>query len=101
GIRDKLVSGVQTCALPISVHGGLVILLGDDPGGYGSQNDQDSRSLAPMLEMPWLEPATPAEGFAMMRAAFTVSEQFHTAVILRRSEERRVGKEWRARCAPE
>lgn len=25
------------------VHGGLVILLGDDPGGYGSQNDQDTR----------------------------------------------------------
>jgi indolepyruvate ferredoxin oxidoreductase alpha subunit len=25
------------------VNGGLVILLGDDPGGYGSQNDQDSR----------------------------------------------------------
>src|SRR5262249_32131447 len=57
------------------VHGGLVILLGDDPGGYGSQNDQDTRPLAPMLEMPWLEPSTPAEGFAMMRAAFTVSEQ--------------------------
>ena len=28
------------------VHGGLVILLGDDPGGYGSQNDQDTRPLA-------------------------------------------------------
>src|SRR5579883_2788164 len=65
------------------VHGGLVILLGDDPGGYGSQNDQDSRPLAPMLEMPWLEPATPAEGFAMMRAAFAVSEQYHTAMIVR------------------
>jgi indolepyruvate ferredoxin oxidoreductase alpha subunit len=65
------------------VHGGLVILLGDDPGGYGSQNDQDTRPVAPMLEMPWLEPATPAEGFAMMRAAFDVSEQLHTAVVVR------------------
>jgi indolepyruvate ferredoxin oxidoreductase, alpha subunit len=65
------------------VNGGLVILLGDDPGGYGSQNDQDTRSLAPMLEMPWMEPATPAEGFAMMQAAFDISEQFHTAVIVR------------------
>src|SRR5262249_25572877 len=34
------------------VHGGLVILLGDDPGGYGSQNDQDTRPLAQRLEMP-------------------------------------------------
>src|SRR5262245_13257135 len=65
------------------VHGGLVILLGDDPGGYGSQNDQDTRPLAPMLEMPWMEPATPAEGFAMMQVAFAVSEQFHTAVVVR------------------
>ena len=65
------------------VHGGLVILLGDDPGGYGSQNDQDTRPLAPMLEMPWLEPATPAEGFAMMHAAFDLSEQYRTAVVVR------------------
>ena len=65
------------------VHGGLVILLGDDPGGYGSQNDQDTRPIAAMIEMPMMEPATPAEGFAMMQAAFEVSEQFHTAVILR------------------
>ena len=65
------------------VNGGLVILLGDDPGGYGSQNDQDTRSLAPLLEMLWMEPATPAEGFAMMQAAFAVSEQYNTPVIIR------------------
>ncbi len=65
------------------LHGGLVILLGDDPGGYGSQNDQDTRPLAPMLEMPWLEPATPAEGFAMMRAAFEASERHHTVIVIR------------------
>src|SRR4051812_24376087 len=47
------------------VHGGLVILLGDDPGGYGSQNDQDTRPLASLLETPLLEPSGPAEGFAM------------------------------------
>jgi len=65
------------------VNGGLVILLGDDPGGYGSQNDQDSRSLAILLEMPMLEPASPAEGYAMMQEAFNVSERFNTAVIIR------------------
>src|SRR6516165_1620385 len=52
------------------VHGGVVIVLGDDPGGYGSQNDQDTRPLATLLEMPLLEPSTPAEGFAMMCDAF-------------------------------
>ncbi len=65
------------------IKGGLVILLGDDPGAYGSQNDQDTRTLAPMLEMPILEPASPAEGFDMMQEAFAVSEEFNTAVIIR------------------
>ena len=65
------------------VNGGLVILLGDDPGGYGSQNDQDTRPLAPMLEMPMLEPATPAEAYEMMREAFELSERLNTAVIIR------------------
>ncbi|MFC2168547.1 thiamine pyrophosphate-dependent enzyme [Acidobacteriota bacterium] len=65
------------------VHGGLVILLGDDPGGYGSQNDQDSRPLAPFLEIPMLEPANPSEGYAMMREAFHISELYKTPLIIR------------------
>jgi len=65
------------------VNGGLVILFGDDPGGYGSQNDQDSRALAALLEMPMMEPATPSEAYAMMKEAFHISEKFHTAVIIR------------------
>ena len=65
------------------VHGGLVILLGDDPGGYGSQNDQDSRPLATFLEMPMLEPASPAEGYEMMQEAFALSEKYNTSVIIR------------------
>lgn len=65
------------------LNGGLVILLGDDPGAYGSQNDQDSRPLAAFLEMPMMEPASPAEGYAMMQEAFQVSERFNTAVIIR------------------
>ncbi|MDH4219478.1 MAG: thiamine pyrophosphate-dependent enzyme [Candidatus Aminicenantes bacterium] len=65
------------------VNGGLVILLGDDPGGYGSQNDQDSRVLVAALEMPMMEPASPAEGYAMMCEAYNMSERFNTAVIIR------------------
>ena len=65
------------------VNGGLVILLGDDPGGYGSQNDQDTRPLAQMLEMPMLEPATPAEAYDLMMEAFDVSEQLNTPIIIR------------------
>ena len=65
------------------VNGGLVILLGDDPGGYGSQNDQDSRFLVASLEMPMMEPVGPAEAYTMMREAFALSEKLHTAVIIR------------------
>ncbi len=65
------------------VHGGLVILLGDDPGGYGSQNDQDSRPLASFLEMPMLEPSNPAEGYAMMKEAFSASELYGIPLIIR------------------
>jgi indolepyruvate ferredoxin oxidoreductase alpha subunit len=65
------------------VNGGLVVLLGDDPGGYGSQNDQDTRPLASLIETPMMEPAGPAEACAMVQEAFRVSERFHTAVIIR------------------
>lgn len=65
------------------VHGGLVILLGDDPGGYGSQNDQDTRPLAALLELPLLEPSGPAEGHALMQEAFEASERLRMPVIIR------------------
>lgn len=65
------------------VHGGLVILLGDDPGAYGSQNEQDTRALAAMVEIPMLEPAAPGEACHMMRAAFELSEHYRSAIVLR------------------
>ena len=65
------------------VHAGLVILMGDDPGAWGSQNEQDGRFFAPLAEIPMLEPATPAEGRRMMRWAFDFSEAFRTVVIIR------------------
>jgi len=65
------------------VHAGLVILLGDDPGAYGSQNDQDTRPIATFAELPLLEPSTPEEGKAMLMEAFELSERYQTLVIVR------------------
>ncbi|MGC8641865.1 MAG: hypothetical protein ACP5XB_18520 [Isosphaeraceae bacterium] len=65
------------------LHGGLVIVLGDDPGGYGSQNDQDTRALAPLLELPMFEPSSPAGAFALIQEAFSLAERFQLPVILR------------------
>lgn len=65
------------------VHGGLVIVMGDDPGAWGSQNEQDTRPLGPFVELPMVEPSTPAEGRATIKWAYEFSEQLQTVVILR------------------
>jgi len=65
------------------VNAGLVIMLGDDPGAWLSQNEQDTRLLVEFLELPIIEPATPQEGKDMMLKAFEISEEFETIIVLR------------------
>ncbi len=62
---------------------GFVILVGDDPGGWGSQNEQDSRALAALMELPWLEPTTVSDAHTAMRDAFALSEEMELPVVLR------------------
>src|SRR5258708_28212791 len=70
GIRDDLVTGVQTCALPISV---------------GLEVDQ--------------QPARVQRGVAAIDAD-EGRDALHGRVLEQRSEERRVGKECRSRWSP-
>jgi indolepyruvate ferredoxin oxidoreductase, alpha subunit len=63
--------------------GGFVILTGDDPGGYGSQNEEDSRPIIAAAEIPLLEPSTVAEGRSVVKLAFKLSERIHTPVAVR------------------
>jgi indolepyruvate ferredoxin oxidoreductase alpha subunit len=63
--------------------GGMVILAGDDPGSFGSQNEQDSRLLGAFAEIPILEPATPDQGYRMTRQAFRLSEAYRLPVMVR------------------
>jgi indolepyruvate ferredoxin oxidoreductase alpha subunit len=63
--------------------GGFVILAGDDPGGWGSQNEEDSRLLAAAAEVPLLEPTCPADIRPVMRQAFDLSEEFQVPVVVR------------------
>lgn len=63
--------------------GGLVILAGDDPGGWGSQNEQDSRPLAAAAEVPTLEPTVAAECHSVMVLAFELSREFRVPVVVR------------------
>jgi indolepyruvate ferredoxin oxidoreductase alpha subunit len=63
--------------------GGFIILVGDDPGGWGSQNEEDARPLVAAAEVPLLEPTSPEDAQAAMREAFHLSERFRVPVAVR------------------
>lgn len=67
----------------IGTRGGLVVFVADDPGPISSQTEQDTRRFASFAKVPVLDPATPEQGFDMMKLAFELSEAYHTPVIVR------------------
>ena len=67
----------------VSVRGGLVLVVADDPGPISSQTEQDTRRFAAFAKVPVLDPATPEQAFDMIKAAFELSERFATPVIVR------------------
>src|SRR5205823_10778951 len=97
GIRDKLVTGVQTCALPISKE------LAKDPGGrphriaagpypqslfYAATGTYDAMHTC----NTWTAEGLQIAGLPVSAAGIVFADQ--------RSEERRVGKECGARAWP-
>ena len=67
----------------LNLLGGMVIVLGDDPGANSSQNEQDNRHYAAMSYTPLLEPANPAEVYEYYKEAATLAREMGKAVILR------------------
>lgn len=65
------------------VNGGMVIFVADDPAMHSSQNEQDSRHYAIAAKVPMLEPADSAEAKDFVKAAFEISEEFDTPVLIR------------------
>lgn len=65
------------------VNGGLVIVSADDPGMHSSQNEQDNRHYGRAAKIPVLEPSDSQEAKEFTKAAFAISEQFDTPVLLR------------------
>lgn len=65
------------------VNGGLVIVVADDPGIASSQNEQDTRMIARSAHLPVLEPSDSDEARAFVKAAYELSEEYDTPVILR------------------
>src|SRR5204862_4918789 len=96
GIRDLYVTGVQTCALPISAAGYWL----ERRAGASGQRAWQTR-----LQAPWARPflafaALDVAVWQMVAAASPGTGLFvavGNALLLGRSEERRVGKECRYR----
>src|SRR5258708_25134428 len=86
GIRDDLVTGVQTCALPISIvaAGGKAVAVGGDVSKAG-----DAQSIVDAA----------IKNFGRLDILVNNSGVYEFAP-LERSEERRVGKECRSRWSP-
>ena len=64
-------------------HGGLVVVVADDPGMHSSQNEQDSRYFADFAMVPCLEPTDQQQCYDFTREAFELSEKFQTPVLVR------------------
>jgi indolepyruvate ferredoxin oxidoreductase alpha subunit len=81
--------GVNVAADPLftfaytGVNGGLVLITADEPGQHSSQNEQDNRNYAKFAKIPMFEPSDSQESKDMIKAAFAISEEYDTPVLLR------------------
>ena len=64
-------------------HGGLVVVVADDPSMHSSQNEQDSRFYGQFALIPTFEPSTQQEAYDMIRTAFDLSEKYQIPVLMR------------------
>lgn len=72
---------VQLSLMPMP--GGMVVILGDDPGANSSQNEQDNRHIARMAYTPVLEPASPQEAYEFYLLAACMAKELQMPIILR------------------
>ena len=65
------------------IEAGLVIVTADDPSMHSSQNEQDNRQYAKFSRIPCFDPSDSQEARDFTIAAYNLSEQFDTPVLLR------------------
>src|SRR2546423_10063474 len=95
GIRDKLVTGVQTCALPIS-------RFSVSPVSILSEVADLRRSDGNSLALRFTSTPMPRMTYFTLSSSALISVRMPAIFLPRnaRSEERRVGKECRSRWSP-
>jgi indolepyruvate ferredoxin oxidoreductase alpha subunit len=67
----------------MNITGGMVVVLGDDPGANSSQNEQDNLHYAYLSYTPVIEPASPSEVYVYYKKAVKLSVEKKMPVILR------------------
>lgn len=75
---DPFVNAAMT-----GVHGGLVVLVADDPSMHSSQNEQDSRFLSDFANIPCFEPSSIQEAYDLLPIAFDISEKTKLPILFR------------------
>lgn len=91
GLNVAADSFIQLSLLELT--GGLVAVIGDDPGANSSQNEQDNRHFARMAYIPVFEPSSPAEAYRAYLDAMDLSRRKKMPVIVRMTTHVCHGKE--------
>ena len=65
------------------VHGGVILVVADDPSMHSSQNEQDSRFFGKFALIPVIEPSNQQELYDSVRFGFDLSEKYRLPVMLR------------------
>ena len=65
------------------VHGGMIVVVADDPSMHSSQNEQDSRQYGKFAMIPVMEPANQQEAYDAVHYAFELSETTGLPVMIR------------------
>ncbi|MCQ6962881.1 thiamine pyrophosphate-dependent enzyme [Methanolobus chelungpuianus] len=77
-LADPLITSVTH-----TIGAGVVILAGDDPAAFGSQNEQDSRWYGKIAEIAVFDPSGPETAYECLIRAFEISEEASAPVIVR------------------
>ncbi|HFC92057.1 MAG TPA: indolepyruvate ferredoxin oxidoreductase subunit alpha [Leucothrix mucor] len=64
------------------IKGGMVIVVGTDPGARTSTGEEDVHWYAPQFNLPLLEPATVQGVYKCVKQAFSISEQLQLPVLV-------------------
>ena len=66
-----------------TMPGGLVVILGDDPGPHSSQNEQDNRFYAKIGHIPMIEPANAQEAKDYLVFGMEYAQKWKMPVVIR------------------